>query len=80
MASVSDKECWGGRKSTKMTRYSVIGGGGRAQKRFEFISMAQTAVVSLGPLILEASRSHSGTTQLVVLLWTNEQPCAETST
>jgi len=41
--------------------------------------LAQTAMVSPGSLIIEASRSHSGTPQLVVLLWTSDQPSAKTS-
>jgi len=42
--------------------------------------MAQQALVGQGLLIIEASRSHSDTPQSVVLLWTNDQPDAETST
>ena len=38
----------GGRESAKMNRYPVVGGR-NGQKRFEFISKAQTALVSLGP-------------------------------
>ena len=45
---------------------------------FEFIYKAQTA--GLGPLIIEVSRSHSGTPQSVVLFWTSDNPSAETST
>ena len=49
-------------------------------KRFEFKYMAQTAIVGPGPLVIEASWSHSGTPQSVELLWTSDQPWAETST
>jgi hypothetical protein len=42
---------------------------------FEFFSMAQ-----VGLLINEASRSHSNTQHSVGLLWTSDQPEAETST
>jgi len=42
--------------------------------------MAQTAMVGPGPLIIEASRSYSGTQLSVILLWTSGQPSAETST
>jgi len=35
-----------------MNGYPVIGGRRRAPKRFEFISMAQIAIVGLGPLII----------------------------
>jgi len=41
---------------------------------------AQTAMVGPGPLIIEASRSHSGTPQSIVLLWKSDQPSAKTST
>jgi hypothetical protein len=42
--------------------------------------MAQQPPVGQGPLIIEASRSHSRTLSSVRLLWTNDQPDAETST
>jgi len=45
----------GGQKSAKMNRYPVVGGGRSAPKRSEFISMAQTANVGLGLLVIEAS-------------------------
>jgi hypothetical protein len=54
-----------------MNRYPEVGGGMGAPKRFEFISMTQTA--GLGPLNIEASRSHSGTPQSVVVLWTSDK-------
>jgi len=38
-----------------MNRYPVAGGGRSALKRFEFISMVQTANVGLGPLVIKAS-------------------------
>jgi len=42
--------------------------------------MAQQPVVGQGLLIIEASRSHSDVPYSVGLLWTNDQPDAETST
>jgi len=46
---------------------------------FQYFFMAQQPLVGLG-LIIKASRSHSGTLYSVGLLWTNDQPDAETST
>jgi len=42
--------------------------------------MAQQPPVGQGLLIIEASRSHSGTPHSVTLLWTIERPDVETST
>jgi hypothetical protein len=42
--------------------------------------MAQQPLVGQGLFIIEASRSHSDTTHSVGLLWTSDQPVAETST
>jgi hypothetical protein len=42
--------------------------------------VAQQPLVGQGLLINEASRSHSGTPHAVGLLWTSDQPEAETST
>jgi hypothetical protein len=42
--------------------------------------MAQQSLVGQGHLIIEDSRSHSGTPHSVGLLWTSDQPAAETST
>jgi hypothetical protein len=42
--------------------------------------MTQQPPVSQGFLIIEASRSHSGTPYSVVLLWMSDQADAETST
>jgi len=42
--------------------------------------MAQQLLVGQGLLIIEASRSHSDTPHSVGLLWTSDQPAAETST
>jgi len=42
--------------------------------------MAQQPLVGQGLLIIEASRSHSDTSHSVGLLWTSDQPDAETST
>jgi len=42
--------------------------------------MAQQPLVGQGLRIVEASRSHSLTPQSVGLLWTGDQPDAETST
>jgi hypothetical protein len=41
--------------------------------------MAQQPLVGQGLPIVEASRSHSGTRHSVGLLWTSDQPVAETS-
>jgi hypothetical protein len=45
-----------------------------------FFSMAQQPPVGQGFLIIEASRSHSDTPLSVGLLWTSDEPDAETST
>jgi hypothetical protein len=45
-----------------------------------FISMAQQPLAGQGLLIIEASRSHSDTLHSVGLLWTSDQPDAETYT
>jgi hypothetical protein len=45
-----------------------------------FFSMVQQSLVGQGLLIIEASRSHSDTSHSVGLLWTSDQPNAETST
>jgi len=42
--------------------------------------MAQQPLLGQGLPIIEASWSHSGTPHSVGLLWTNDQPNAETST
>jgi len=42
--------------------------------------MAQKPLVGPSALIISASRSHSDTPYLVELLWTSDQPDAETST
>ena len=42
--------------------------------------MARQPPVGQGLLIIENSRSHSDTPQTVGLLWTSDQPDAETST
>jgi hypothetical protein len=42
--------------------------------------VARQPVVGQGLLIVEASRSHSDTPHWVGLLWTSDQPVAETST
>jgi len=42
--------------------------------------MAQHPPAGQGLLIIEASRLHSGTPHSVRLLWTSDQPNAETST
>jgi len=47
---------------------------------FFFLTMAQKPPVSQGLFISEHSRSHSDTPQSVGLLWTSDQPDAETST
>jgi len=45
-----------------------------------FFFHVSTALMGLGFLILEVSRSHSDTPQSVGLLWTSHRPVAETST
>ena len=45
----------------------------------DFLSMAQQPLVGQD-LIIKASRSHSDTPHSVGLLWTSDQPVAETST
>jgi hypothetical protein len=40
--------------------------------------MAQQFLVGLGPLVIQASRSHSETPHSVGLLWTSDQPDTET--
>ena len=45
-----------------------------------FFTMAQQPLVGRGPLIVEDSRLHSDTPHSVGLLWTSDQPHAETST
>jgi hypothetical protein len=42
--------------------------------------MARQPLLGLGLLIIEASRSYSDTPHSVGLLWTSDQPDAETST
>jgi hypothetical protein len=42
--------------------------------------MAQQSLVGQDSLIIEASRSNSGTLLPVGLLWTGDQPVTETST
>ena len=39
-----------------------------------FFSVAQLSLVGQGLLIVEASRSHSGTPHLIGLLWTSDRP------
>ena len=48
--------------------------------RLFFFFVAQQFTVGQGLFIIEASISHSGTPQLVGLLWTSDQPDAGTST
>jgi len=45
-----------------------------------FFFMMQQPLVGQGVVVLEASRSHSDTPNSVGLLWTSDQPIAETST
>jgi len=44
------------------------------------VFVAQQPPVGQGLLIHEVSRSHNDAPQSVVLLWTSDQPVAETST
>jgi hypothetical protein len=46
----------------------------------ELLCRSTTALVGLSLLIVEVSRSHSDTPNSVGLLWTSDQPVAETST
>jgi hypothetical protein len=50
------------------------------QSKHFFPPMGQYPPLCQGPLTVEASRSHSDTPHSVGLLWTGEQPVAETST
>jgi hypothetical protein len=45
-----------------------------------FFSLAGQPLLGQGLLIVDASRSHSGTPHSVGLLWMSDQPTAETST
>jgi hypothetical protein len=45
-----------------------------------FFTMAQQPPVGKGHLIIEDSRPHNDALQSVGLLWTSDQPVAETST
>jgi hypothetical protein len=45
-----------------------------------FFTMAQQPPVGQGPLIIEDSLLHSDTPHSVGLLWTSDQPDAETAT
>jgi hypothetical protein len=46
----------------------------------QIVLMARQSLVRQSVLIIEASRSHSDTPRSVVLLWTSDQPVAETTT
>ena len=48
--------------------------------KYYIFFLARQPPVGKGVLIIEASRSHPDTSQLVGLLWTNDQPDAENST
>jgi len=50
------------------------------QHSYFFPPMAQQPPTGQGFLFIEASRSHSDTPHTVGLLWTSDQPVAETST
>ena len=54
--------------------------GGIYSKNKAFVSMAQQPLVGLGFIIIKTSRSHPDTPQSLGLLWTSDQPDAETST
>jgi hypothetical protein len=49
-------------------------------EKFHFFFMTQQPLAGQGLLIVEPSLSHSDTPQSVGLLWTGDQPDAETST
>jgi len=57
-----------------------MGGGGREIGRWPFLCHGTTAPSGPGTPVVEAKRSHSDTTHSVGLLWTSDQPDAETST
>jgi len=61
------------------TRHYSVATRMRMQIIITFTVFYGMRVVDLG-LIAQVSRSHSGTSQLLVLLWTRDQPDAETST
>ena len=48
-------------------------------ENFVFFPMALEPLVGQGLYITEASRSHSDTPHSVGILWTSDQPVAETS-
>ena len=66
------------RQSSKMNRYCEVGRGMSSPKFFELFYITKTS--QLCPLIIDVSRSHSGTLQSAFLLWTSDNPNAETST
>jgi hypothetical protein len=74
------KSGWRSWFRVKWTVTLRLQGGGSAEIFLRHLHGAKTAMVGPGPLCIEASRLYLGTTQLVVLLWTSDQPCAETST
>jgi len=51
-----------------------------ATLRYFFPQMEQQPLVGQGLLTVEASRSHPDTPYSVGVLWTSDQPVAETST
>ena len=53
--------------------------GGRGDISYFISFMARQPIVRQGILIVEASRLHSDTLQSVGVLWTGDQPDAETS-
>jgi len=61
-----------------MNRYCEFGKGMGSPKWFEIFYIAKTS--ELGPLVIDVSRSHSGTLQSALLLWTSDNHNAETST
>jgi hypothetical protein len=52
----------------------------KVTRSYSTLTMAQQPLVGQCLLIVEASRSHSDTPHSVGLLWTSDQPDAETST
>ena len=61
-----------------MNRYREFGKGMGSTKLFEFFYIAETP--QQGPFVIDVSRSHSGTLQSELVLWTSDNPNAETST
>jgi hypothetical protein len=71
---------FGGCETVESCRWIMFRGGTVPHKCLYLPPMAQQPLTDQGLLIFEASRSHSDAPQSVGLLWTSDQPDAETST